>query len=336
MTGARLSAAEYADGVLAGDRAILARAITLAESDLPFDAALAQDVMELCIQKPRDAVRIGITGIPGVGKSTFIEALGKHLTSTLGETVAVLTVDPSSPISGGSILGDKTRMPVLSADPRAFIRPSPARGSLGGVTRKTREAILLCEAAGFDNILVETVGVGQSETAIASMVDFFLLLMLAGSGDELQGIKRGILEMTDLVAVNKCDGDNRTQCEFARQQMTSALQLFPPSASGWARRAVTCSAATGENVAAIWDLALDYIAATNKSGFMAQRRREQARAWMYQSIDVALRERFFADPAVRAQIADIERAVLDGRMSSSRAAARLLRCHESGLPGDAL
>ena len=238
----RLPLERYIEGILRGDRVTLARAITVVESDLAADSELAARMLDSILPATGKSRRVGITGVPGVGKSTFIDALGMHLIRERGERVAVLSVDPSSPISGGSILGDKTRMERLSVEERAFIRPSPARGHLGGVARRTRETILLCEAAGFENVLVETVGVGQSETAVRSMTDFFLLLMLAGAGDELQGIKRGIIEMIDGMAINKADGDNRRKAERARVEYSSALHLFPASADGWTPRVLTCSA----------------------------------------------------------------------------------------------
>ena len=320
----RRSVSEYVEGVLAGDRAILAQAITLLESTLPSDRELAEAITDRLLPASGKSVRVGITGVPGVGKSTFIEALGTHLTDGLGEKVAVLAVDPSSPLSGGSILGDKTRMPKLSVNPRAFIRPSPARGALGGVAQRTREAMLVCEAAGYENIIVETVGVGQSETLVATMVDFFLLLLLPGAGDELQGIKRGIIELTDLVAINKADGDNRRRAELAQREFGRALALFPPPPSGWTPTVVTCSALTGVGVPEIWDVVRQYCAATRASGCFDRRRREQNREWMHELIRQGLRERFLSDPAVQRKLAELERAVSEGTVTSLRAARELL------------
>src|SRR5580704_952059 len=238
----RLPLESYIGGILRGDRVTLARAITLVESQRPSDADLAARLLDSILPHTGKSRRVGITGVPGAGKSTFIDALGMHLIREYREGIAVLSIDPSSPLSGGSILGDKTRMERLCVEEQAFIRPSPAGGHLGGVARRTRETILLCEAAGFENILIETVGVGQSETAVRSMVDFFLLLMLAGAGDELQGMKRGIVEMTDLIAFNKADGDNKRNAERARVEYAGALHLFPAAADGWTPKVLTCSA----------------------------------------------------------------------------------------------
>jgi LAO/AO transport system kinase len=320
----RRSLNEYVDGVLAGDRVLLAQTITLLESTLASDRDLAEQILERLLPAAGNSVRVGITGVPGVGKSTFIEALGTHLADDRGERVAVLAVDPSSAVSGGSILGDKTRMPKLSVNERAFIRPSPSRGSLGGVGQRTRETILACEAAGYSNVLVETVGVGQSETLVATMVDFFLLLMLPGSGDELQGIKRGIIEVTDLVAVNKSDGDNRQRAELTQREFTRALAMFPPPASGWPPRVVTCSAAQNTGIAEIWDSVRQYCTHTRENGYFERRRREQDREWMHQLIVQGLRDRLFSDPAVQRRLAELEQAVANGRVTSFRAARELL------------
>src|SRR5579884_1214926 len=320
----RISARDIAEGIRNGDRALLSRGITIIESSAPAHQEAAQQILEACLPHAGNSVRVGITGVPGVGKSTFIESLGIHLTHDRQQKVAVLAVDPSSPISGGSILGDKTRMPRLSVDPAAYIRPSPSGGSLGGVTRKTREAMILCEAAGFENILVETVGVGQSETAVASMVDFFLLLMLAGAGDELQGMKRGIMEITDLIAINKADGDNRIASEAARRQYESALKLFPPHASGWRQPAVTCSSRGGEGISGIWKIIGEHRQQMKQSGWLQKNRREQARRAMLETIRGALQDRFFANEDVRRELPQLEAAVMDGRVSAYRAARELL------------
>ncbi len=332
----RLSASQYVDGILDGDRTVLARAITLIESDLPSDGDLAAEVIERCLARTGRSRRIGITGVPGVGKSTFIEALGTHLTNDFQETVAVLSVDPSSPISGGSILGDKTRMERLATDDRAFIRPSPSRGFLGGVARRTREAMLLCEAAGYRNIFIETVGVGQSETTVRSMVDFFLLLMLAGAGDELQGMKRGILEMTDLIAINKTDGDNRKRAERARREYESALHLFPAAADGWDPRVTTCSAVDHEGIREIWQTVLEHRDLMEHNGWFDRRRQEQALEWMKDALLYGLEEEFRRDAAVNGRLAAMQQDVLAGRSSPFHAARELLalfRRRESRSPG---
>jgi LAO/AO transport system kinase len=321
---ARRPAREYVDGILAGDRTILAQSITLLESTLPRDRRLAEEILEAVLPSSGKSVRVGITGVPGVGKSTFIEALGTYLTETLGEKLAVLAIDPSSTLTGGSILGDKTRMARLGTNPMAFILPSPSRGSLGGVAQRTRETIVLCEAAGFSNVFVETVGVGQSETLVADMVDFFLLLMLAGAGDELQGIKRGIIEMADLMAINKAEGDNKIRAQMARAEYESALHLFPPTSSGWFPRVVTCSAVENTGVAEIWEVVREYAATTLANGYFARQRREQEQRWMFQLIEEGLRERFLADPQVGERLPEMQRAVAEGRMTSFRAAKELL------------
>jgi LAO/AO transport system kinase len=321
----RLTADEYRDGIRSGDRVVLARAITLVESELPSDIDLASEVIEAALPWTGGARRIGITGVPGVGKSSFIEALGTHLTRVIGETVAVLSIDPSSPLSGGSILGDKTRMERLATDDRAFIRPSPSRGHLGGVARRTREAMLLCEAAGFQNVFIETVGVGQSETTVRSMTDFFLLLMLAGAGDELQGMKRGILEMTDLIAINKADGDNRMRAERARHDYESAFHLFPASADGWNPRVVTCSALTREGVPEIWSAVLEHRALLTANGSLGRLREAQALEWMRDALLLGLEQEVRHDAAVNAELAEMRQQVRAGRLSPFRAARDLLR-----------
>lgn len=320
----RLAPAEYVAGIRAGDRSVLARAITLVESDLPSDADVASEVIEACLPFTGRSRRVGITGVPGVGKSTFIEALGTHLTREARETVAVLSVDPSSPLSGGSILGDKTRMEQLATDDRAFIRPSPSRGHLGGVARRTREAMLLCEAAGYQNLLVETVGVGQSETAVRSMTDFFLLLMLAGAGDELQGMKRGILEMTDLIAINKADGDNVRRAERAKHDYEGALHLFPAPADGWNPRVLTCSARNREGIAAVWDAILEHRALLESNGWFARLRQEQAIEWMREALLFGLEQEIRRDDEVAGRLASMQAEVRSGRLSPFRAARDLL------------
>jgi len=303
---------------------VLARAITLVESDLPADAELAALMLDTLLPHSGKSRRVGITGVPGVGKSTFIDALGMHLIRDCGENVAVLTVDPSSPISGGSILGDKTRMERLAVEPRAFIRPSPSRGHLGGVARRTRETILLCEAAGYRNILVETVGVGQSETAVRSMTDFFLLLMLAGAGDELQGMKRGIIEMLDGMAINKADGDNKRKAERARTEYASALHLFPASADGWTPRVLTCSSLNGEGIAELWEMVLEHRQLVEGNGFLAQRRSRQAMEWMSELLMLGLEESFRADRGVAARLPQLREDVRRGEVTPFAASRELL------------
>ena len=320
----RLPLDRYIAGVLGGERVVLARAITIVESHLPADGELAARLLDALLPHTGSALRVGITGVPGVGKSTFIDALGMHLIRDRGENVAVLSVDPSSAISGGSILGDKTRMERLAVEERAFIRPSPARGHLGGVARRTRETILLCEAAGYRNILVETVGVGQSETAVRSMTDFFLLLMLAGAGDELQGMKRGIIEMLDGMAINKADGDNRPTAERARIEYAGALHLFPASADGWTPRVLTCSSIRNEGIAAIWEMVLAHRELLEGNGFLAQRRHRQALEWMNELTMLGLEELFQRNGAVAARLPPLREEVHRGRVTPFAASRELL------------
>jgi LAO/AO transport system kinase len=320
----RLPLERYLQGVLGGDRMILARAITVIESNLPADGELAARLLDAVLPHTGHALRVGITGVPGVGKSTFIDALGMHLIRDRGENVAVLSVDPSSAISRGSILGDKTRMERLAVEDRAFIRPSPSQGHLGGVARRTRETILLCEAAGYRNILVETVGVGQSETAVRSMTDFFLLLMLAGAGDELQGMKRGIIEMLDGMAINKADGDNKPKAERARIEYAGALHLFPASADGWTPRVLTCSSVAKEGIAEVWRMVLDHRELLEGNGFLAQLRNLQALQWMNELTMLGLEELFRRDRAVAERLPLLREEVHGGRMTPFAAARQLL------------
>jgi LAO/AO transport system kinase len=320
----RLTVDQYLSGIERGDRAVLARAITLVESELPADEDVAAEVIERCLPRAGRARRVGITGVPGAGKSTFIEALGTYLTRRLGETVAVLSIDPSSPVSGGSILGDKTRMERLATDDRAFIRPSPSRGHLGGVARRTREAMLICEAAGYQNVFVETVGVGQSETAVRSMVDFFLLLLLPGGGDELQGIKRGILEMTDAIAINKADGDNRRRADRSRRDYEAALHLFPAAADGWSTRVVTCSALHDEGVSDIWRIVCEHRQAMQSSGWFDRRRSEQALEWMKDALLDGLEREVRRNAEVNGRFGAMRKDVAKGRISPFRGARELL------------
>jgi LAO/AO transport system kinase len=322
--GIRLSLNQYIDGVLAGERAILARAITLIESRLAADAEKAAQLLDAILPHTGKSRRVGVTGVPGVGKSTFIDALGMHVIRDCGERLAVLTVDPSSPISGGSILGDKTRMERLAAEPNAFIRPSPAGGHLGGVARRTRETILLCEAAGYRNVLIETVGVGQSETAVRSMSDFFLLLMLAGAGDELQGIKRGIIEMIDGMAINKADGDNLIKADRARVEYASALHLFPASSDGWSPRVLTCSAINNTGIAEIWQMVLEHEAQLGASGRIAERRARGNLEWLDDLITMGLAESFQTQPAVAQRLPALRHQVREGRTTPLAASRELL------------
>jgi LAO/AO transport system kinase len=320
----RLTVERYAEGVLRGDRTLLARAITVIESNLPSDGELSARLLDALLPHTGKSLRVGITGVPGVGKSTFIDALGMHLIRDRGENVAVLSVDPSSPISGGSILGDKTRMERLAVEERAFIRPSPSQGHLGGVARRTRETILLCEAAGYRNILVETVGVGQSETAVRSMTDFFLLLMLAGAGDELQGMKRGIIEMLDGMAINKADGDNKPKAERARIEYAGALHLFPASADGWTPRVMTCSAFAKEGIDEVWRMVLDHRVLLEGNGCLARLRNLQALQWMNELMMLGLEELFRRNRAVAARLPLLRDEVHRGRMTPFAASRELL------------
>ena len=320
-----LTADEYVAGVLDGDRATLARAITLLESENPDDRQLAQKVLQEILPHTGSAYRVGISGVPGVGKSTFIDSLGMQLTGN-GHRVAVLAVDPSSSISGGSILGDKSRMPRLAASSDAYIRPSPNALSPGGVGRRTREAMLLCEAAGFDVVLVETVGVGQSEILVAEMVDFFLVLLLAGAGDELQGIKKGILELADLLAVNKADGENRDRALAAQKDYENALQYLPARSSVWQPPVAVVSGLTGEGLDLLWQQVMDHREALAGAGELESRRREQHLRWMWSLIDERLKERFLASTRVEARLIDLEAAVLNGEMTPVQAAEEILDC----------
>jgi len=330
--GGRLPLDQYVQGVLAGDRVVLARAITLIESRLAADSERAAQLLDAILPHTGRSRRVGITGVPGVGKSTFIDALGMHVIRDCGERLAVLTVDPSSPISGGSILGDKTRMERLSAEPHAFIRPSPAGGHLGGVARRTRETILLCEAAGYRNVFIETVGVGQSETAVRSMSDFFLLLMLAGAGDELQGIKRGIIEMIDGMAINKADGDNLKKAERARAEYASALHLFPPSGDGWTPRVLTCSSIKNTGIAEIWQMVLEHEALLGATGRIAERRTLGDLQWMEDLISMGLAESFQAQPNVAARLPSLQRDVREGRVTPLAASRELLELFHPPVP----
>jgi LAO/AO transport system kinase len=310
-----------------GNRAALARAITLVESRRNDHQAAARKLVQTVLPATGNAVRVGITGSPGVGKSTTIDALGMHLIEK-GQKVAVLAVDPSSARTGGSILGDKTRMARLSASADAFIRPSPSAGTLGGVAAKTREAMLLCEAAGFDVVLVETVGIGQSETAVCDMTDFFLALMLPGAGDELQGIKKGLVELADMIAVNKADGDNLARANAAAAEYRAALHILSPRSEHWHPPVVTYSGLTGGGIAELWQKVLDHRKAMQASGEFAQRRREQQVKWMWSILEERWRSRLRNEAAIRAKIRDMERAVADGRIAPGVAAEEIARITE--------
>ena len=313
----------YVEGILQGNVTILSQAITLVESNNTSHYQQAQKVIEQCLPHSGNSMRLGITGVPGVGKSTFIEAMGLHLIGQ-GKKLAVLAIDPSSERSKGSILGDKTRMEKLSQESNAYIRPSPSAGTLGGVARKTREIIILCEAAGFSHIFIETVGVGQSEIAVHSMVDFFLLLMLAGAGDELQGIKRGIMEMADAITINKADGNNINKAKLARVGYQNALHLFPPTASTWEPKVLTCSAYTNAGIAEIWDMIEDYRTLVDENGYFERRRQEQAKYWMYESINEQLKSDFYQHPEIKSMLQGVEQEVLNDKKSSFVAAKHLL------------
>jgi len=317
------SAEELVSGILKGDKTTLSRAITLVESSNPIHLEKANEVIKACLAHANQSVRIGITGVPGVGKSTFIEAFGKHLTG-LGHKVAVLAVDPSSSLSHGSILGDKTRMEELVKDENAYIRPSASGDTLGGVARKTREAIILCEACGFDTIIIETVGVGQSETAVHSMVDFFLLLKISGAGDELQGIKRGIMEMADLIVINKADGDNVKKANLAKVEFNRALHLFPPKASGWQPKVTTCSSITHDGIAETWRTITKYFELTKGNGYFTDRRKEQNQHWLLETIHEQLKANFYAREDIAAMLEENKKAVQNNELSPFAAAGKLL------------
>lgn len=320
----------YAEGVLAGDITVLSRAITLVESHRPDHEQLAQQLLARVMSHSGNSVRVGISGVPGAGKSTLIEALGCQLVER-GHKLAVLAVDPSSSVSGGSILGDKTRMTRLVRDPRAFIRPSPSGGSLGGVARKSRETILLCEAAGFDIIFVETVGTGQNEITVRSMVDCFLLILIAGAGDDLQGMKKGIMEIADILAVNKADGDNATRARLACAETNRALHFLQPATSGWASRCVTCSAFDPESLASLWGHVEEFARTIRASGVLEKRRRAQSVDWMRAMIDEDLRQRFLRDPEVRRLIPRIEADVAGQTLPAAAAARRMLDVFFTGM-----
>ena len=319
----QISAKELVEGILDGNITALSRAITLVESTNVNHLEKANEVINACLPYAKKSVRIGITGVPGVGKSTFIEAFGKYLTG-LGKKVAVLAVDPSSTISHGSILGDKTRMEELVKDKSAFIRPSASGETLGGVARKTRETITLCEAAGFDTIIIETVGVGQSEIAVHSMVDFFLLLKISGAGDELQGIKRGIMEMADAIVINKADGDNIKRAHLAKLEFNRALHLFPTKKSGWTPITATCSATTHEGIPDVWETIKKFLELTQGNNYFFEKRKEQNQYWMLETIDEQLKTNFYNDTEIQKSMKSIKKAVQNDEISPFAAAQKLL------------
>ncbi|WP_409025066.1 methylmalonyl Co-A mutase-associated GTPase MeaB [Flavobacterium sp.] len=317
------SSKELIDGILKGSITDLSRAITLVESTNMEHLAKANEVITACLPHANKSIRIGITGVPGVGKSTFIEAFGKYLTS-LGKKVAVLAVDPSSTISHGSILGDKTRMEELVKDQNAFIRPSASGETLGGVARKTRETIMLCEAAGFNTIIIETVGVGQSETAVHSMVDFFLLLKISGAGDELQGIKRGIMEMADAIVINKADGDNIIKAKLAKTEFNRALHLFPAKKSGWTPTTSTCSAITHEGIPEVWKTVSEYTELVKENNYFFEKRKDQNQFWMMETINEQLQSNFYNNSEIEKLLKENKKAVANNEISPFAAAQILL------------
>jgi len=324
---------ELLSGILSGNRVALAQGITLVESNLPEHQNKARELIQKCLPHSGNSLRIGITGSPGAGKSSFIEAFGVYLIKEHRKKIAVLAIDPTSQRTKGSILGDKTRMNMLSANQDAFIRPSPSGSSLGGVAQKTRESILLCEAAGYSIILIETVGVGQSETAVHSMADFFLLLMLAGAGDELQGIKRGIMEMCDGMAITKCDGENITKAMSARSEYQSALHLFPATSYNWMPKVIATSSVTNEGLPEVWQMISEYENVVKQNGWFSQNRKEQQKNWMENRIRDSVISNFYNHPAVQKELPVLENAVLEGKESPFAAAEQLLKIYFEKLGG---
>lgn len=320
----RYTVDEYVDGILKGDISLLSQAVTLVESSKMEHQVIANQIIEKCLPYSGKSIRIGLTGVPGAGKSTSIDSFGMYLLKQPDIKLAVLAIDPSSEVTKGSILGDKTRMERLSIAKNAFIRPSPSAGSLGGVARKTRETIILCEAAGFNRIIIETVGVGQSETAVHSMVDFFLLIQLAGTGDELQGIKRGIMEMADGIIINKADGDNLDKAKLAQAHFRNALHLFPAAESGWSPEVLLYSGYYEYGIKEIWDMVARYIDFTAKNGYFDYRRNEQSKYWMYETINEQLKSKFYNNPKVQEELKHYEKQVLSSQVSSFAAANKIL------------
>jgi LAO/AO transport system kinase len=327
----RLTVNDLSQGILEGNRVVLAQAITLIESTLPEDVVIAQQLLEKVNHQTGNALRLGITGVPGVGKSTFIEAFGKYLTA-LGKKIAVLTIDPSSQLTKGSILGDKTRMQELAKDPLAFIRPSASGNKLGGVAQKTRETMMLCEAAGFEVIIIETVGVGQSEVVMKNMIDFFLLLMLAGAGDELQGMKKGIMEVADGIVITKADGDNIHHATEAQAEYQHALHLNAPPSSLWQPKVLTVSALTGDGIADIWNMIGDYIMLTRSSGYFDENRRQQNVHWLHEYFQLLLHSAF-EQPALENEIRKHEKAVASGTTSPYTAANEIMASYHAFIRG---
>lgn len=327
---ARLTVLEYKEGILKGDRTILGKAISLIESNLSDDQAAASELVDALLDKTGQSIRIGITGVPGVGKSTFIETFGKHITS-LGKKIAVLTIDPSSQLTKGSILGDKTRMEELSKNPLAFIRPSASGSTLGGVATNTRETILLCEAAGYEVIVVETVGVGQSETSVKNMTDFFLLLMLAGAGDELQGIKKGIMEMADAVVISKADGENIKHATEARAEYQHALHLLPAAPSGWAPKVLTCSSLVNTGIKEIWEMIVKFRDQTSASGYFDENRAEQNIAWFHEHFQHLLRRDYKRFESLQKELDSLEIKITEQKISSQAAANQLLAIYHRAI-----
>lgn len=319
---------EYVEGILKGNISLLSQAVTLVESSKYEHQSTAQEIIEKCLPYSGNSLRVGLTGVPGAGKSTSIDSFGMYLLeNNPNDKLAVLAIDPSSEVSKGSILGDKTRMERLSVAKNAFIRPSPSAGSLGGVARKTRETIILCEAAGYNKIIIETVGVGQSETAVHSMVDFFLLIQLAGTGDELQGIKRGIMEMADGIIINKADGDNLEKAKLAQAHFRNALHLFPLPESGWSPKVLLYSGYYGIGIKEIWDMVDDYVNFTHKNGYFNHRRNEQSKYWMYETINEQLKSKFYNNPEVQSELKNCEYQVLNSQISSFIAAKKVLNTY---------
>ena len=319
----RLTAKEYIDGILSGDRVILSRGITIVESNLESDKILAKEIIQSILPFSGNSIRIGITGVPGVGKSTFIETFGKHLI-TKDHKVGILSIDPSSQRSKGSILGDKTRMEELANLEDAYIRPSATGDTLGGVANKTGETMLLCEAAGYDVILIETVGVGQSETAVHGMTDFFLLLMLSGAGDELQGIKKGIMEMADMVVINKADGDNIKKSEMARRQYQNALHIFPQSDSGWSPVVTTASATKNIGIDTVWDEIENYKKLVDENGYFDKNRNQQQIQWMYNNINEELKQLFYGSKNIAEHLSVLEKDIISSKISPVKAAQLII------------